>query len=55
MPTVICSYCQYVGSGNNYEERIVDVVKHEKCCPERISYEIADAFENKIAELEKNQ
>ena len=35
MPTIICSYCKYVGSGLTYESIICDVVKHEKTCSER--------------------
>jgi len=36
MPTIICSYCHYVGSGASYDERIEDVLNHEETCPERI-------------------
>lgn len=37
MPTIIiCNWCQYVGQGNNYEEQIEDVERHEdKECSER--------------------
>ena len=35
MPTIICDYCLYVGSGEDYLERINDVENHEETCPER--------------------
>ena len=35
MPTIICDYCQYVGSGDDYPERIADVEDHEETCPEK--------------------
>lgn len=35
MPTIICSYCEYVGQGELYEDRIADVEEHEVTCPER--------------------
>ena len=46
MPTVICSYCNYVGQSKgkyanekyrSYELEIQDVKKHEKTCSERIA------------------
>ena len=30
MPTIICSYCQYVGQGDDDDERIADVECHEE-------------------------
>lgn len=35
MPTIICSWCQYVGQGETLEDRINDVEKHEEHCKER--------------------
>lgn len=35
MATIICSYCQYVGQGDDYEEQLVDVCNHEETCSER--------------------
>jgi hypothetical protein len=32
MPTIICSYCEYVGQGFDFEERILDVENHEIEC-----------------------
>ena len=32
MPTIICSYCEYVGQGDTYEEQILDVENHEIKC-----------------------
>lgn len=29
MPTIICSYCEYVGQGNDFDEQIADVQRHE--------------------------
>ena len=29
MPTIICSYCEYVGQGDTFEEQIADVEQHE--------------------------
>ena len=29
MPTIICNWCEYVGQGDNYEEKITDVECHE--------------------------
>ncbi len=34
MPTIICTYCQYVGSGESYNDRINDVMIHEQTCSE---------------------
>ena len=44
MPTIICSYCDYVGQGDEYEDRIQDVERHEEYCPIRM----ADAEAEKI-------
>ena len=35
MPTIICSYCEYVGQGDNFEEQILDVQNHETECRAR--------------------
>ena len=41
MPTIICSYCQYVGQDRSKREYLDvdcmwdDVVEHEKTCPEK--------------------
>lgn len=35
MPTIICSWCEYVGQGEEYEDRINDVEEHEKTCEYR--------------------
>lgn len=43
MPTIICSYCQYVGSGAEDSDRIADVEEHEKTCPENPDYEEEDS------------
>lgn len=32
MPTIICDYCDYVGQGGSFEERIENVINHEKSC-----------------------
>ena len=42
MPTIICSYCQYVGQGEEYEDRLQDVEEHEETCSERTANEMAD-------------
>jgi len=31
----MCSYCEYLGQGEDYDDRIADVVEHEKTCEER--------------------
>ena len=36
MPTIICNFCEYVGSGKDINERIEDVEEHEKTCSENI-------------------
>ena len=49
MPTIICSYCEYVGQGEDYADQIADVEVHEETCPERAADEMAkeidDAYE----------
>lgn len=35
MPTIICSYCQYVGNGDSYDDCIDDVLAHEENCSEK--------------------
>ena len=42
MPTIICSYCEYVGQGDEYEDRIADVEAHEEFCETRLANEEAD-------------
>jgi len=43
MPTIICSYCDYVGQFKgkylDIDAMWEDVVEHEKTCPERIAVE----------------
>ncbi len=48
MPTIICDFCQYVGNGTQYNERIGDVEDHEKTCKENPDY----AEEPEIEECE---
>lgn len=38
MPTIICDHCQYVGSGADCHDRIIDVEEHEKTCKENPDY-----------------
>ncbi len=45
MPTIICSFCQYVGQGEEFEDRIQDVESHEEFCPERLADVEADAID----------
>ena len=50
MPTIICSYCGYVGSdkGGKYrndDEIIADVEAHEEYCEERLASEEADKID----------
>lgn len=49
MPTIICSYCEYVGQGDEYEDRIADVEAHEETCETRtadvMAQEIDAAYE----------
>jgi len=45
MPTIICSYCEYVGQGNDYEERIDDVEIHEEWCKAKLADEIAQGID----------
>lgn len=45
MPTIICSYCEYVGQGDDYEERIADVEAHEEYCETRTADEEADKID----------
>lgn len=32
---VICSYCNYIGSGNDAEDMWEDVLTHEETCSEK--------------------
>jgi len=32
MPTIICSWCQYVGQGVDPDSQLDDVIKHEETC-----------------------
>lgn len=34
MPTIICSYCDYVGQGDEIEDKWQDALNHEKTCSE---------------------
>lgn len=45
MPTIICSYCEYIGQGDDDEDRISDVEAHEEYCPERLANEEADKID----------
>ena len=40
MPTIICSWCEYVGQGDDFADRIQDVLNHEKTCPEKVLLKI---------------
>lgn len=44
MPTIICSYCQYVGSGETHLKRLVDVEEHERTCGENTE-QVEDEYE----------
>lgn len=39
MPTIICSWCDYIGQGEDYDARIADVEVHEETCLQRPSPE----------------
>lgn len=39
MVCVMCSYCQYLGQGSSYQERIKDAEEHELKCEERLALE----------------
>lgn len=45
MPTIICSYCDYVGQGDEFEDRMTNVEDHEEYCPERLANEQADRID----------
>lgn len=45
MPTIICSYCDYVGEGDEYEDRLRDVENHEEYCEARLASEEADKID----------
>ena len=45
MPTIICSFCEYVGQGDEYEDRIQDVETHEEYCPVRLADVEANAID----------
>lgn len=45
MPTIICSYCEYVGQGDEYEDRIADVEAHEETCDARTADKMADEID----------
>lgn len=46
MPVVICSYCEYVGSGEFYSDRIADVEEHEKTCREKDADDEEEDFDD---------
>ncbi len=46
MPTIICSYCQYVGSGNSIAARYENVELHELNCPENPEYQKKHIVDN---------
>ena len=37
MPVIMCEWCEYLGQGDTYEDRIADVEKHEETCPEKLA------------------
>ena len=37
MPTIICSYCEFVGQGDDFEDRIKDIEEHEVNCDVRLA------------------
>lgn len=39
MPMVICSYCEYVGTGKAWLDKVHDVILHEEKCEQRRSEE----------------
>lgn len=39
MPVIICSWCNYIGSGKDYLEMLADVLSHEEDCSERLAME----------------
>ncbi len=45
MPMIICSYCMYIGQGDDYEDKIQDVECHEESCEERLANEEADKID----------
>jgi len=30
MPAILCSWCQYVGQGDDFDDKIADVEEHEE-------------------------
>lgn len=32
MPIIMCVYCEYIGQGENWSEKMKDVREHEKIC-----------------------
>ncbi len=42
MVCVMCSWCQYLGQGSNWMDKIRDVQRHEDGCPDRIADELAN-------------
>ncbi len=45
MPTIICSYCEYVGQGDDDEDRISDVEAHEEFCEAKMANDEADKID----------
>lgn len=49
MPTIICSYCNYVGSAKgkyfDYDALIANVEAHEEYCEARLASEEADKID----------
>ena len=39
MVCVMCSYCEYLGQGGSYQERIRAAEEHEEKCPDRLALE----------------
>ena len=61
MPTIICSYCLYVGQQKpdakylDYDEMIMDVLAHEKFCPENPERKGNEQKKNGRLRSEKNR
>lgn len=49
MPTIICSYCEYVGQSSgkyrDLDEEIVDVDRHEEYCETRTANAMAEEID----------
>jgi hypothetical protein len=45
MPTIICSYCEYVGQGDDEVEQYSDAEAHEEYCEARLANVEADKID----------